>query len=104
MRLTKSKAGVKSILFKGNEATEACFKKLGDYKTESPQVIHISTHGYFFRPESQSSGTMQVFNKNQFLVRASNVGSVMGEKWSRCCYEISNILDEYGAFACEQVR
>ncbi len=42
------KTGVKSILFKGNEATEAGFKKLGDYKTESPQVIHISTHGYFF--------------------------------------------------------
>ncbi len=42
------KAGIKSSLFKGNDATEEAFKKLGDYKTESPQVIHISTHGYFF--------------------------------------------------------
>ena len=42
------KTGIKSILFKGNEATEAGFKKLGDYNTESPQVIHVSTHGYFF--------------------------------------------------------
>ena len=43
-----NKAGIKSNLFKGNEATEEAFKKLGDYKVESPQIIHISTHGYFF--------------------------------------------------------
>ena len=42
------KAGIKSALFKGKDATEEAFKKLGDYKTESPQIIHISTHGYFF--------------------------------------------------------
>ncbi|MBK8643225.1 MAG: CHAT domain-containing protein [Saprospiraceae bacterium] len=42
------KAGIKSNLYKGNAATEEAFKKLGNFKSESPQIIHLSTHGYFF--------------------------------------------------------
>ena len=43
-----NKAGIKSNFFEGKKATEETFKKLGEYNKESPQIIHISTHGYFF--------------------------------------------------------
>ena len=58
------KTGIKSILFKGNEATEAGFKKLGDYNTESPQVIHVSTHGYFF-PDPKVSHQATILSLQQ---------------------------------------
>ncbi|MBK9995199.1 MAG: CHAT domain-containing protein [Saprospiraceae bacterium] len=58
------KTGIKSILFKGNEATEAGFKKLGDYNTESPQVIHVSSHGYFF-PDPKVSHQATILSLQQ---------------------------------------
>lgn len=42
------KAGLKSRLYQGKEASEEIFKKLAEFNSESPQILHISTHGYFF--------------------------------------------------------
>ena len=54
------KAGIKPKLFKGSTATEESLKKLGDFKTESPQILHISTHGYFF-PDPKESNRAKTF-------------------------------------------
>ncbi|MBK8641435.1 MAG: tetratricopeptide repeat protein [Saprospiraceae bacterium] len=48
------KARISTHLFKGHEASEQAFKKLGDFENESPKIIHISTHGYFFPDPGQS--------------------------------------------------
>ncbi|MBK8405021.1 MAG: hypothetical protein IPL25_13345 [Saprospiraceae bacterium] len=42
------KAGIKANLFKGNDATEEAFKKLGDYKTESPPNPTYFYSWFFF--------------------------------------------------------
>jgi CHAT domain-containing protein len=48
------KAGIPATTFGGYEATEEAFKKIGKDR-DSPRILHLSTHGYFF-PDSKSGG------------------------------------------------
>jgi CHAT domain-containing protein len=41
-------AGGRLELFKGKNATEEAFKKMGAHGASSPKVIHLATHGFFF--------------------------------------------------------
>jgi CHAT domain-containing protein/Tfp pilus assembly protein PilF len=49
------------VLYKGREATEESFKALNNLN--SPQCIHIATHGFFF-PEVSAAGQANVFRKS----------------------------------------
>ncbi len=64
-----SNAGLKTKLFKGFFATEESFKEIGIGNTQSPRILHLATHGYFFSdPERTSStvnGIAQDRTKNQ---------------------------------------
>ncbi|MBK6363896.1 MAG: CHAT domain-containing protein [Saprospiraceae bacterium] len=73
------KAGLTTDLKRGQFATESSIKSIGNINTKSPEVIHISTHGYFFsKPENQlnplfekSEFTESVFqNNNHPLIRS----------------------------------
>lgn len=77
-----SKAGMDVHAYQNWEASELTFKKMGSSKfsdqSESPRVIHLATHGYFFSDKSETqklntsdvnfgSGAAFKFNKQPMM-------------------------------------
>ena len=60
--------GLEVTLYKGSEASEDAFKSL-DFKS-SPEILHISTHGYFFpKPKTEHrSGNFQKIGPDTVIV------------------------------------
>ncbi|MBK9108724.1 MAG: CHAT domain-containing protein [Saprospiraceae bacterium] len=54
IRVIMLKAGINVQLQKGPEATEANFKSFGQDGQESPQIIQLATHGYFYQTKTKS--------------------------------------------------
>ncbi|MFM7152905.1 MAG: CHAT domain-containing protein [Bacteroidota bacterium] len=51
------KAGFQTELYKGLSATEERVKKTGSGEERSPDVLHLATHGYFFRAPASTGGS-----------------------------------------------
>ena len=65
-----SEGGLEPIVWKGFEATEEQFKSLGRsaYRTQSPYLIHLSTHGYFF-PDIRQDAPMEQRSAGLHMIR-----------------------------------
>jgi len=66
-----SKAGVPVQAVKGWKATEESFKQIGQARP-SPQILHISTHGFFFPDTDVAAGDGQVEHLGEQVVRLSD--------------------------------
>ncbi len=53
-------AGIKVKTKKGFEATEESFKNFGANNSESPRILHIATHGYFFPDQKEKDSNRQL--------------------------------------------
>jgi CHAT domain-containing protein/tetratricopeptide (TPR) repeat protein len=68
-RLAKSKKVRVVRTFSGDLATEACFKEMAG--KNSPEILHIATHGFFFPDPQQSLKSADVSSANSTNVEAS---------------------------------
>ncbi len=57
-------SGFKTQKLIGFNGTESSFKKLGSLNRESPALIHIATHGYFYSDIDRNNSTSEVSNQD----------------------------------------
>lgn len=65
--------GMSSIVIEGYDGSEETFKNIGRslHNPQSPDIIHISTHGYFF-PDSQDEDAKPSFSAQESVFKSSN--------------------------------
>lgn len=66
------RAGFKTSLKKGSDATEESFKQIGANNTASPRIVHIATHGYFFPDPKETAGSQLTFNEKKIVFQISD--------------------------------
>ncbi|MBK8700522.1 MAG: CHAT domain-containing protein [Saprospiraceae bacterium] len=57
--------GITTTLLKGEEATEEAFKLVGLMGEKSPEVMHISTHGYYFSVKEYEDAVRQGIREDE---------------------------------------
>lgn len=74
--------GINSAILTGSKATESAFKKLSN---NSPKVLHISTHGFFFAEKPESRNLAKLI-KSPYFKYAENPLFRSGLAFAGCNY------------------
>lgn len=80
--------GWRSVVYTDKEATEGRFKALS---SASPDVIHVSTHGYYFPPAGTDAGADRPFrNADDPMIRSGLLFSGANNAWNGLVTETSS--------------
>ena len=84
------------IKYTGNEATEAEFKSYGKstFRENSPSIIHISTHGFFFSDPNDPSSLNNAFQRcKDPMIRSGLILSGANQFWQQSNPKIADEED-----------